>query len=462
MLQVRLGEVARVDSVQRMSDDPDAKAAIEADQRPLGTIRLGLIATPGVAHDLARDLASKLPEALRGDAWSAVAWEVPLVADAFAADARLSGVDMIDRARERMQREGWHLAICLTDLPLRNGRRPVIADASAMHGVALLSLPALGAARLRPRALETILRLLDGLMADASSPPASAATGGGAAASTAGSPTSRRRRARRTARTSASSRASCGQHAVLLGMVAANRPWRLAAGLSRSLAAALGAAAFALVTSDIWQLADSLGAVRLAGLTLLSVGATVVTLIVAHELWERGGDGLRREQAVLFNAATTITVVLGVLVLYAALFAVALAGRWLVLANGPLAKTLGHPPNPSDYLRLAWLVSLAVDGRRGARRRPRSNDYVRQAAYGYRPIPTRTRRCARPGRRGGMSARQRPCGGPRERSRRDDARRHQGPQRQAVGQPQVRNIAHSLGRSRAHRRSGPRAADRAL
>jgi hypothetical protein len=261
-----------------MSDDPDANTAIEADQRPLGVIRLGLIATPGVAHDVARDLASKLPEALHGDASSAVAWEVPLVADAFAADARLSGVDMMDRARERMQREGWHLAICLTDLPLRNGRRPVIADASAMHGVAL-------------------------------------------------------------------------------------------------------------VTSDIWQLADSLGPFRLAGLTLLSVGATVVTLIVAHELWEHGGDGLRREQAVLFNAATTITVVLGVLVLYAALFAVALAGGWLVLADGPLAKTLGHPPNPSDYLRLAWLVSSLsmVGGALGGGLE--SDETVRQAAYGYRPDP---------------------------------------------------------------------------
>ena len=83
------------------------------------------------------------------EASSAVEWEIPVVADAFAADARLSGVAMIDRARERMQREGWHLAVCVTDLPLRNGRRPVIADASAMHGVAILSLPALGAARLR-------------------------------------------------------------------------------------------------------------------------------------------------------------------------------------------------------------------------------------------------------------------------------------------------------------------------
>jgi len=90
---------------------------------------------------------------------------------------------------------------------------------------------------------------------------------------------------------------------------------------------------------------------------------------------------------VLFNAATTITVVLGVLVLYAALFAGALAGGWLVLANGPLAKTLGHPQNPRDYLRLAWLVSSLsmVGGALGGGLE--SDETVRQAAYGYRPDP---------------------------------------------------------------------------
>jgi hypothetical protein len=371
-----------------MSDEPETNAAIGAGQRRLGTIRLGLIATPGVAHDLARDIAAKLPEALRGEASSAVAWEVPLVADAFAADARLSGVDMIDRARERMQREGWHLAVCLTDLPLRNGRRPVIADASAMHGVAIVSLPALGAARLRPRALETILQLIDGLMA--------------VSPVTAGERGDRRRRSRvdrRLSDVAATASSPDGEDVrfvagvlrgnlrLLLGMVAANRPWRLAVGLSRALAAAVGAAAFSLVTRDIWQLADSLGPVRLAGLTVLSVGGTVVTLIVAHELWERGGDGLRREQAVLFNAATTITVFLGVLVLYAALFAIALAGAWVMLANGPLAQTLGHSPHPSDYLRLAWLVSSLsmVGGALGGGLE--TDETVRQAAYGYRPDP---------------------------------------------------------------------------
>jgi hypothetical protein len=287
-----------------------------------------------------------------------------------------------------MQREGWHLAVCVTDLPLRNGRRPVIADASAMHGVAILSLPALGAARLRRRALATVLQLLDGLVAER--------------LVAAGERGDRRRRSRvdrRLADLAAVPDAPQGENLhfvtgvlsgnlrLLLGMVAANRPWRLAVGLSRALVTAVGAAAFSLVTSDIWRLADNLGAVRLAGLTVISVGATVVTLIVAHELWEHGNDGLRREQAVLFNAATTITVVLGVLVLYAALFVIALAGAWLVLANGPLTKALGHPANPSDYFQLAWFVSSLsmVAGALGGGLE--SDETVRQAAYGYHPDP---------------------------------------------------------------------------
>jgi len=48
------------------------------------------------------------------------------------------------RARRRLLSDGWQLVACLTDLPLQTARRPVVAHASASHGVAVLSLPALG------------------------------------------------------------------------------------------------------------------------------------------------------------------------------------------------------------------------------------------------------------------------------------------------------------------------------
>ena len=50
---------------------------------------------------------------------------------------------------------GWHLTVCVTDLPLQTARRPVIAHVSTTHGVAVLSMPALGPVSVRKRALAT-------------------------------------------------------------------------------------------------------------------------------------------------------------------------------------------------------------------------------------------------------------------------------------------------------------------
>ena len=61
-----------------------------------------------------------------------------------------------------------------------------------------------------------------------------------------------------------------GHLRLLFGMVRANRPWQLAARLSRALTAAAAAGVFALVTPDIWSLASALGWQRL---TVVSVGS---------------------------------------------------------------------------------------------------------------------------------------------------------------------------------------------
>ena len=48
-----------------------------------------------------------------------------------------------------------------------------------------------------------------------------------------------------------------GNLRLLMGMVRANRPWRLIAGLSRALVGALGAGAFGLTSPAMWQIALS-------------------------------------------------------------------------------------------------------------------------------------------------------------------------------------------------------------
>ena len=112
---------------------------------------LGLLAAPGRPTEVAEALAEDLPGLLADRVTDTVSWRVPVRTDPAVADMS-HGVEAIDFARARLLRDGWDMAVCITDAPLRIGRRPVVADASATHGVALISLPALGAVQTRRRA----------------------------------------------------------------------------------------------------------------------------------------------------------------------------------------------------------------------------------------------------------------------------------------------------------------------
>jgi hypothetical protein len=83
--------------------------------------------------------------------------------------------EIVTAARDRLLAEEWDLAVVVTDLPLSVDRRTVVAHASPVHGVAVLSLPALGAVARRRRALQTtvgLLRILLGADTDGEGDPA--------------------------------------------------------------------------------------------------------------------------------------------------------------------------------------------------------------------------------------------------------------------------------------------------
>jgi hypothetical protein len=155
--------------------------------------------------------------------------------------------------------------------------------------------------------------------------------------------------------------------------------------LSRALIGALAAAAFAIVTSDVWRIAAHVDIAVLSLLTVVSISAAVATLIAAHGLWERAPDRWAREQVALFNLATLVTVVLGVATLYAAVFAACLLSAALVLDHSVISSALSRDADAWDYVRLAWFASslATVAGALGATLE--TDEAVREAAYAYRP-----------------------------------------------------------------------------
>lgn len=355
---------------------------MDADNGSPRGIVVGLVASPGPATELAKalhpGLAGRISALLPG-----AAWDVRFVSDRLVEPpADLSR--LVAAARRRMLDEDWQLTVCLTDLPLQTARRPVVAHVSMTHGVAVLSLPALGPVAVTRRATEAIVRLVAGLLGD-NEPDGD-----------------EDRRRRRTAigrrlrelvdREDDDARGFgfvtgvvTGNLRLLLGMLRANRPWRLAMRLSRALVAALAAGVFALVTSDIWRLADNVGAVRLALLAIGSIVAVVATIVIGAGLWERAPERRSREQVILFNVVTLATVVIGVLALYLSLLVLTVIGALLLVPRESFGAAVGHRVGLAGVLGLAWLATsvATVGGALGAGLE--TDEAVREAAYSYQP-----------------------------------------------------------------------------
>jgi hypothetical protein len=350
---------------------------------------IGLVASPGPAADLAQDLLPDLTDLISVRLPDG-GWQIRLAVDRLV-DAPADLNRLVAAARRRLLDEGWQMAICITDLPLATARRPVVAHASATHAVAVLSLPALGAVGVTRRAADAIVRLAQALLGEVDRDNADL-----------DDRAIRRRRVALYRRTrelnelpGSESRAVglatgvlTGNLRLLLGMLRANQPWRLVSRLSRALVAALVVDILALVTSDIWRLANALGPARLSIVTVDSVLAVVLSLVFGAGLWERvpraAGPGIRRQVA-LFNIVTILTVVIGAVALYGALVTLTAVGVLVMVPAGLIGATLGHPVGIGDQVQLAWLASSlgTLGGALGAGLE--SDEAVREAAYGYQP-----------------------------------------------------------------------------
>ncbi|HWM74804.1 MAG TPA: hypothetical protein VNQ53_13725 [Nocardioides sp.] len=344
-----------------------------------GEVVIGLISAPGTATEVASNLADDLRAELSAQL-PTVQWRVSTVVDVLvhppADDATL-----VAAGRERLLKEAWDLIVCLTDLPLRTHRRPVVAHASPVHGVAVVCVPALGAVGLRRRTRDAVVGLVRTLLGDAEDHALSSSVAGLG------------RRARELGRQQEvgdasvmfTARVLSGNLRLLVGMIRANQPWRLAIGLSKALTAALATGVFALVTPDIWQLGDALTWIRLSAIGVGSVAAITAALIVGAGLWEHGSNPVGGKQVTLFNLATTGTVVLGVLFLYAVLLLLAMLTTPVLVPAHLLEENIGHAAGVGDYMKLVLLASAlaTLGGALGAGLE--SDEAVRAAAYTYRP-----------------------------------------------------------------------------
>jgi hypothetical protein len=374
---------------------PSASASTSAskEREAHPSVVLGVVVAPGLAQDVTAKVAADLEDDLL-QSHGAVHWRTELIVDRLV-EPPVPTTEIFAAARRRLLEGDWDLGVVVTDLPLRLGGRPVLRHVSPTHGIAIVSLPALGAIHLRRRLRRTLVELVGELVGDSDE----SRNGDG--------PLVRLRRSwqqnvLRELATETAHRPGGLQllfvpavvlsHVRLLsGMVRANRPWRFAARLYAALVAALAVGAYAIIAADIWRLSAAMESWRLAILSLVSISATIAAVIAAHGLWERSRDPRVREQVVLFNIATTSTVAIGILTLYLALFVLSLAGAALLITPRVLSDSIGRSAGFGDYAALAWFAASfgTIGGALGAGLE--SREAVREAAYASSPSESEDR-----------------------------------------------------------------------
>src|SRR4051812_41108102 len=134
--------------------------------RPNGrtrTMRVGLVAAPELPAQIAVDLAEQLPELLdrhHDGRWRVALAEEPLLAGH-------EGIEeILDAGCQARSAESWDAAICLTDVPLRDGTRPLVAAVDRHDKVAVVNIPAFGATLLTPRVRHAATALISDIAAE--------------------------------------------------------------------------------------------------------------------------------------------------------------------------------------------------------------------------------------------------------------------------------------------------------
>jgi hypothetical protein len=324
------------------------------------TIHVGLVADPASPTKIAyriSNLTSPSGEDHDG-------WDIQVVSEPFT-----TGSEDIETAVARLgdhaRQHEWDLVVGLTELPLRgDDGKYLLFKIDQQQRTAMLSLPAFGGLRMHARTRHAVRVLVNG-MADPNS------------ADKHGVPLPR----------------VTARWRLLLGMVLANRPWLLVPGLKSALVAALATGAIATINATVWLLAGSLSWWRLTIATVASVGLVVAWVVIDGRLWDRPDhdSAEARERSRLYNTSTLVTLTIGVLICYVALYAVNLAWALFILDPAVMSGDLPASVGYGDLFVLSWFVASAatLGGALGAGLE--SDEAIRAATYSKREEERRER-----------------------------------------------------------------------
>lgn len=315
-------------------------------------VKIGILADSGLPERIGCSVAPALCQYLTDGAAGEVDWQVEVSQETLPLTSN-GNIPLLDHACALRDEHGWDYVVYLTDLPRSHDGDPMVCEANARVGAALISLPTLGAVQLQAKVQKMLVSLINAMHKEG--------------VHNSSALTIRRTLDHGIVRQVPSDDREDTTYIVLpgrlnrwrllCGMVRSNRPGRLLPALSSCVAAAVATGAFGIFYAAIWNMSDALPPVRLAMISFVVVAALSGWLILHNSLWDKAREATEPWRARADNAATVITVGLSVAAMYAVLWSTLFLIGLAVIEADYLQSQLGHPVGWSDYVRLSWLAA---------------------------------------------------------------------------------------------------------
>ncbi|WP_080871971.1 hypothetical protein [Oceanobacillus timonensis] len=371
------------------------------------TRSIGIITAPGYPNEIGARLQNELPSLLSYYVKEEIEWKIDYIEDPLIGGGANSK-EVLEATQKKKEEQEWDYAVCLTDIPLFIEKRLIVAEANEDKNIALICMPSFGSTLMIRRLRESIMQLVNEMYYGSSDEDRERS------AERIESKRSKHKDIdinnpknlmtskffgwlsplKREApddsegeymdvRFTVGRRSSISTR-LLGGMVRANRPWNMFPAFLKILIIAFATGSYALVFPTLWLLSEHYTIFRMCLLTVFSVLAMTLWIILIHRLWERKRDQGNNYTRKLYNATTFLTLLITICIYYVMLFFLFLVGVFVFIPMGMLDEQLSSDPGLINYFYIAWIAASVstVIGALGTALE--DEDVVLNATYGYR------------------------------------------------------------------------------
>lgn len=349
----------------------------------MSEVKVGLIPAPGMPEKRIKKLIDPLPELLNIVIDDKVDWQIDYETNPLVSSAEFinEGINQADEIREK---NGWDMAIAVTDLPSLSNKKVVISEFGEDKEVSIIYLPALGMFNHKKKLQNLILHHIEIFYGHESSENSGAISSQFINKVTEVTPEEDNDSSKRYIIKSTVT----GWIRLVIGMIYINEPWTVLTGFKKIVSLAFATGTYVSIFSGAWDLSLEYTSWRFLLGMFISIFGMTAWLIHAHKLWEKTSQNSQKLYRSLYNLTTLGTVMSVTVVNYAIVYLLLTISILLFVPPGLFNSWTSVEAGTGlhDYFNLIWFASSLgiLAGALGST--VEDEDKIRNITYSYRQL----------------------------------------------------------------------------